>query len=64
MNNLTYEEILEQLRRIAEGDNHNDLKSLVSSLRYLISEAELLLSLTPPQKQKNEKDNYWNICRA
>ena len=37
-----YEEILEQVERVGNGDSFNDLESLSSTLRYLASEAELL----------------------
>ena len=35
------EEILENLRRIAEGDTYNDLEGLSVTLRWLASEAEI-----------------------
>ena len=42
MKNLTREEIIENLRRIVEGDSYNDAESLYSSLKLLTSEAALL----------------------
>ena len=43
MEHLTHEEILEQLRRIANGDAYNDLEDLESSLPHLITEVEFLI---------------------
>jgi len=45
MKNLTYEEILEQLNRIANGDAYNDLENLPSTLRWLASEADSIKTM-------------------
>jgi hypothetical protein len=40
---MTHEEILKKLDRIANGDDYNDPESLVNNLKWLASEAELLI---------------------
>lgn len=58
---MTQKEILEKLERMANGDDYNDLDSIISSLRWLLSEAELIkkMSLTDkrliPYYQKYDK---------
>jgi len=48
MKNLTYEEIIEELRKIAEGDADNAPDHLGITLSWLTSEAKLLPEFKDP----------------
>lgn len=43
MTNLNYEEIMNYLRRVVEGDAYNDPKSLYGTLSWLASEVAFLI---------------------